>query len=199
MAHSMLHQQQANHLRRGLFATSLAVVALLIGLGVRQTGTFQLPYSFDAPESAMMVEIVDAPIIGMPPVKLSQVNRAGELSGGESGNGNRENDSVQGTAADSRNSIESDNIGWTQTKGPYGGMVGALHATPEGTLFAGAGEGGIFRSVDGGETWGGRQQRLAEISGRDVLHISRCFHIHTEGQHPLRRDKWRSFLFNRRR
>ena len=58
-------------------ATSLAVVALLIGLGVRQTGTFQLPYSFNAPESATMVEIVDAPIIEMPQVKFSQVNRAG--------------------------------------------------------------------------------------------------------------------------
>ena len=44
-------------------AASLAVVTLLIGLGIRQTGTFQLPYSFNAPESATMVEIVDAPII----------------------------------------------------------------------------------------------------------------------------------------
>lgn len=54
---------------------------------------------------------------------------------------------------DSQNDIESDKIGWTQTNGPYGGTITALHATPEGTLFAGAGEGGIFRSVDGGETW----------------------------------------------
>ena len=134
-------------------ATSLVVVALLISLGVRQTATFQLPYSFDAPESATMVEIVDAPIIEMPVVELSQVNRTGGLNAGKSGNGNQENDSVQGTAANSQNDIESDKIGWTQTNGPYGGMVGALYATSEGTLFAGAGEGGIFRSTDGGETW----------------------------------------------
>ena len=134
-------------------AASLAVVALLIGLGIRQAGTFQLPYSFNAPESATMVEIVDAPIIEMPPLKFSQVNQAGGVNGGESGDENQENDSVQGTAVDSQNHIESDNIGWTQTKGPYGGMVGALHATPEGTLFAGAGEGGVFRSMDSGETW----------------------------------------------
>ena len=134
-------------------AASLAVVALLIGLGIRQTGTFQLPYSFNAPESATMVEIVDAPIIEMPPMKFSQVNRAGGLNGEESGNGNREDGSVWEATSDSQNDIESDKIGWTQTNGPYGGTITALHATPEGTLFAGAAEGGIFRSTDGGDTW----------------------------------------------
>ena len=132
---------------------SLAVVTLLIGLGIPQTSTFQLPYSFDAPESATMVEIVDAPIIEMPALEFSQVNQVGGVNGGESGNGNQENDSVQGTAANSQNDIESDKIGWMQTKGPYGGTIISLHATPEGTLFAGTNGGGIFRSTDGGDTW----------------------------------------------
>ena len=134
-------------------AASLTVVALLIGLGVKQATTFQLPYSFDALESATMVEIVDAPIIEMPLSKLSQVNRAGGVDGGELGNRNQGNDSVRGTAADSQNDIESDNIGWTQTNGPYGGTITTLHTTPEGTLFAGTQEAGIFRSTNGGETW----------------------------------------------
>ena len=134
-------------------AASLAVVTLLIGLGIKQATTFQLPYSFDAPESATMVEIVDAPIIEMQLSKLSQVSRTGGLNGEKSGDGNRENNSVQGTAADSRNDIASDKIGWTQTNGPYGGTITALHATPEGILFAGTSEGGIFRSTTGGETW----------------------------------------------
>ena len=64
-----------------IVATALTVVALLIGLGIRQTATFQLPYSFNAPESAMMVEIVDAPIIEMPLSKFSRVNRAGGCCG----------------------------------------------------------------------------------------------------------------------
>ena len=136
-----------------IVATSLAVVTLLIGLGVRQTATFQLPYSFDAPESATMVEIVDAPIIEMPLSKLSQINQVGGVNGEKSGDGNRENDSVQGTAADSQNDIALDKIGWTQTNGPYGGTITALHATPEGTLFAGTQEVGIFRSTDDGDTW----------------------------------------------
>ena len=133
-------------------ATALTVVTLFIGFGVRQTATFQLPYSFNAPESAPMVEIVDTPIIETPVAEVSRINQSGGINGGESGNGNRENSSVWGTAADPQNDIESDNIGWTQTNGPYGGTVMALHATPEGTLFAGTG-GGIFRSTDGGNTW----------------------------------------------
>ena len=149
-------------------ATSLAVVALLIGLGVRQTGIFQLPYSFNAPESATMVEIVDAPIIEMPPLKLSQVNRAGGLDGGESGSGNREEGSVWGATSDSRNDIESDKIGWTQTNGPYGGTITTLHATPEGILFAGTAEVGIFRSTDGGETWTPANEGL-RVSQDDIL------------------------------
>ncbi len=136
-----------------IVATSLTVVVLLIGLGIKQATTFQLPYSFNALESATMVEIVDAPIIEMPPVKFLQVNRVGGMRGGKSKNGSQENGSVQGTTADSQNHIESDKIGWTQTNGPYGGTIISLHATPEGILFAGTSEGGIFRSTDGGETW----------------------------------------------
>ena len=134
-------------------ATALTVVTLLIGLGMKQATTFQLPYSFDAPDSATMVEIVDAPIIETPVAEFSRVNQSGGVNGGESENGNREGSSVRGTAVDSQNDIASNKIGWTQTNGPYGGMITALHTTPEGTLFAGTSEGGIFRSTDGGETW----------------------------------------------
>ena len=138
-------------------ATSLAVVALLIGLGVRQIATFQLPYSFDAPDSATMVEIVEGPVAEIPPLKLPQVNQARGSSGGESENENQENDSVQKTAGDSQSvqkkDLESDQGSWTQTKGPYGGTITSLHATPEGVLFAGTIVGGIFRSTDGGDTW----------------------------------------------
>ena len=154
-----------------IVATSLTVVTLLIGLGIKQATTFQLPYSFNAPKSATTVEIVDAPVIEMPLSKLSQVNQAGEVNGRESGNGNQGNDSVQGTAADSQNDIESDNIGWTQTKGPYGGTVMALHATPEGILFAGTRGGGIFRSTDGGDTWVSTSEGLRVLPARELPSI----------------------------
>ena len=148
-------------------AATLVVVTLLIGLGIRQTVTFQLPYNFDAPKSATMVEVVDAPIIEMPSSKISQVSRTGGTDGRETGNGNREVDSVQGTTADSQNDIASDKIGWTQTNGPYGGTITALHVTPEGTLFAGT-DVGIFRSTDGGETWTSANKGL-RVSPDNIL------------------------------
>ena len=135
-----------------IVATSLVVVTLLISLGIKQATTFQLPYSFDAPESATMVEIVDAPIIEMPLSKLSRINQTGGVNAGESGNGNRADGSMQEATSDSQNDIESNKIGWTQTNGPYGGTITALHAMPEGILFAGT-EIGIFRSADSGKTW----------------------------------------------
>ncbi len=50
--------------------------------------------------------------------------------------------------------IYSENeIGWTQTNGPYGGIITALHSTPEGILFAGTLGIGVFCSMDGGNTW----------------------------------------------
>ena len=152
-------------------ATALTVVTLFIGFGVRQTATFQLPYSFDAPESAPMVEIVDTPIIETPVAEVSRINQSGGINGGETGNGNRENSSVRGTAADPQNDIASDNIGWAQTKGPYGGTVMALHATPEGILFAGTRGGGIFRSTDGGNTWVSASEGLRVPPARELPSI----------------------------
>ena len=49
--------------------------------------------------------------------------------------------------------IRSENkIGWIQTNGPYGGIITALHSTPEGILFAGTLGIGVFCSMDGGNT-----------------------------------------------
>ena len=133
-------------------ATTLAAVMLLVGFGVTTT-RFQSPYSLNAPESATMVEIVDAPIIETPVAKFLKANRTGAANAEAAKNGNRENGSVWAAAADSQNDMESDKSGWTQTNGPYGGHVTALHATPEGMLFAGTYEAGVFRSTDSGETW----------------------------------------------
>ena len=89
----------------------------------------------------------------MPPLKPPLVNRARGSSGGETGNGNPENDSAQKTGVDSQNDIASDKGNWVPTKGPYGGDILTLHATPEGVLFSGTLSGHIFRSADGGKTW----------------------------------------------
>ena len=169
--------------------------------GISQTATFQLPHTESAMMVEILDEPIEkpplklsqvnrvgglsggesengnqendsAPMVEKPPLKLSQVNRAGGLSGGESGNGNQENDSVQKTAADSQNDVESDKGNWTQTKGPYGGTITTLHATPEGTLFAGTVAGGIFRSTDGGETWVSASKGLRVYENNGLPSIS---------------------------
>ena len=150
--------------RRNLFTWLIAKIPLshfvLSAFGVMllwgiQSAIFQPPPSFDASGSVTIIEFIDAPIIEMPPMpplKPPLVNRARGSSGGETGN--QENDSAQKTAAaDSRNDIESDKGSWEQTKGPYGGYIITLHATPEGVLFSGTLSGYIFRSADGGSTW----------------------------------------------
>ena len=118
-----------------------------------QSAIFQPPPSFDASGSVVIIEFIDAPIIEMPPLKPPLVNRARGISGGETGNGNQENDSAQKTAVDSQNDMAWDKGSWTQTKGPNGGTITALHAMPDGRLLAGTLLGGIFRLADNGETW----------------------------------------------
>jgi len=133
-------------------ATTLAFIALFVGLGQQQMTRFQRPYSLDAPESATMVEIVDAPMIETPMPKPMLANRGGASNSREAGDGNLPAGKALGAVQDSRNEAASSEREWTQTNGPYGGGVTALHATPDGTLFAGTPGMGIFRSTDGGDS-----------------------------------------------
>lgn len=48
---------------------------------------------------------------------------------------------------------ESNESGWVQTNGPYGGEILTIYAAPKGVLFAGTEGGGIFRSTDRGNSW----------------------------------------------
>lgn len=152
----------------------LSVCAGTVVWGI-QSGIFQPPPSFDASGSATRIEFIDAPIIEMPRLNPPLVNRASRSSGGETGNGNQENDSAQKTAVDSQNDMAWDTGSWTQTKGPYGGDITALHAMPEGVLFSGTLSGYIFRSADGGETWNPASEGLSDRPSSDYLYSVRGF------------------------
>ena len=69
-------------------------------------------------------------------------------------------------------------IGWIQTNGPYGGIITALHATPEGILFAGTPEMGIFCSMDGGDTWVHASKGLGDMPAPHPI-------VHAEEAHTL--------------
>jgi hypothetical protein len=44
-------------------------------------------------------------------------------------------------------------ISWEQTNGPLGGSVQALVVHPNGQIFAGTANSGVFRSTNNGERW----------------------------------------------
>ena len=113
----------------------------------------RLPYSFDATESEVLVEIMKAPIFEMPLPKQAITAQRDLSSTGDTGNGNQSNGSALAFAANSRKGEDAKATGWTQTNGPYGGTVLTLLATSEGTLYAGTQGAGIFRSTDGGDSW----------------------------------------------
>ena len=162
------------------FIAVLVSLIILYWGGIEQSTTPQLPYSFDAPKSATMFGILETPVVERPPLKSPQINQAKRLSGGESENGNQEDDSVQGTAADSQNDIESNKGSWTPTKGPYGGVITALHATPEGVLFAGTLIGGVFRSADNGETWKPTSEGLPGRAIRTLTQMGDILYARTD-------------------
>ena len=134
-------------------ATTLVVVALFFGLGIMQSERFQLPYSLDNTESAMTVELTETPILEIPMPKQTIGKGAGSFHTGDIGNGSQSNISALALAADSQKGEDSEEAGWTQTNGPYGGIVLTLLATPDGTIYMGTQGAGIFRLSDDGNSW----------------------------------------------
>lgn len=133
-------------------AATLTVIALLIGIGQRQMTSFQRPYSLDAPESATMVEIVDAPVVESPTAEQPLVTHGTSSNSGKTGSGNQKDDAVLANSTEPPKRARSEYAALKRMNGPYGGSIRSLLITPEGTVFAGE-ESRLYRSVNGGETW----------------------------------------------
>ena len=154
---------------------ALGLIALFIGLAPRQMAHFQRPYSFNAIEPATLVEVIDAPIIDLPVTKPALVNRLGTPNAENTRDGNGAADNALAVATDSQNG-EWMQLGWTQTNGPYGGEIRALHATPEGVVFVGTEGAGIFRSTDGGDTWSPVNTGLSYDRGEGFMPVNAFVH-----------------------
>ncbi len=150
---------------------ALSLIALFVGLAPRQMTHFQRPYSLNAPESATLVEVIDAPIIDLPVTKPALVNRLGTPNAENSRDGNGASDNVLAAVKDSQDG-EWMRLGWTQTNGPYGGEIRAFHATPEGVIFTGTSGAGIFRSTDGGDTWSPVNTGLSYHRGEGFMPVN---------------------------
>lgn len=138
------------------WAVSLSTAVLLFllaGLGAQHLLRFQRPYSFTA-DSAMTVEIVDAPVslaLQAKPALRTQLGNTAE-PGNRSGVGSR-TDALLATAADA-DEVPSANARpeWHQTNGPSGGAVTSLFVTSENELYA-VGERSLFKLGADRETW----------------------------------------------
>lgn len=104
-------------------------------------------------------------------------------------------DRAEEDAEEKSNKICSENeINWTQTYGPYGGTITALHASSEETLFAGTLTAGIFCSIDGGDTWVHAGKGLGDMPPaiRSFTHKKNTFYAATDsGLFDLNLTKWK--------
>lgn len=138
------------------WAVSLSTAVLLFllaGLGAQHLLRFQRPYSFSA-DSAMTVEIVDAPVSLALQAKPALQTRLGNTAepGNRRGAGSR-TDALLATAADADEAPSANATPeWHQTNGPSGGAVTSLFVTSEDELYA-VGEGSLFKLGADRETW----------------------------------------------
>lgn len=133
-------------------AITLAVTALFIGFGQQQMMRFQRPYSFNAPESATLVEIIDASVVESSTAEQPLVTHGASSNSGKAGSGNQKSDAVLANAMEPPTRAKSEYAALNRMNGPYGGPIRSLLVTPEGTVFAGA-EPFLYQSVNGGESW----------------------------------------------
>ena len=133
--------------------STAVLIFLLAGLGAQHLLRFQRPYSFAA-DSAMTVEIVDAPVSLVLQAKPALRPRLGNTAepGNRRGAGSRM-DALLATAALADEAPSANTTPeWHQTNGPSGGAVTSLFVTSENELYA-VGEGSLFKLAADRETW----------------------------------------------
>ena len=136
-----------------LSAAATLVVALCIGFGQLSMTLFQQPYSLDAPEPTVRVDLIDAPVIHLPDTKPALINRPGRLNARADQHRTPPRGTTVAAAANAESGNELNDTDWTQTNGPYGGSVDTLFRASDGTLYAATDSSGVFRSSNGGDLW----------------------------------------------
>ncbi len=134
-------------------AVATLVVAIFIGLGQQSMTRSQRPYSLDAPESSVQVELIDAPAFYRLETKPALISRSGRLNSKNDKNGTQQESAALGTASNVvKNEVLNDSD-WKQTNGPSGGDVTQLFQASDGTLYVTTFSPGVFRSDTIGDTW----------------------------------------------
>ena len=153
-----------------IVVATLGLIALFAGLAPQHLMRFQRPYNLNASEPAVLVEVIDAPVIDLLVTKPSLMNRAGASNTENAGDGDSATNTLVAASDAQKGALNRSN--WTQTNGPYGGNILTLYASPEGTLFAGTGGAGLFRSTDAGNSWTPANTGLQHKDKYDSIAVS---------------------------
>ena len=143
-------------------AVATLIVAIFIGLGQQSMTRSQRPYSLDAPDSRMRVELIDAPALYRAETKPALTNRLGRLTTQNEKHGVQPDGTALTGTSTAAKEMELNNTEWRQTNGPYGGDVTTLFRASDGTLYAATDSPGVFRSDTNGDKW------VAVADGLDV-------------------------------
>ncbi len=143
-------------------AVATLIVAIFIGLGQQSMTRSQRPYSLDAPDSTVRVELIDAPAFYRPVTKPALTNRPGRLTTQNGKHGVQPDGTALTGTSTAAKEMKLNNTEWGQTNGPYGGDVTTLFRASDGTLYAATDSPGVFRSDTNGDKW------VAVADGLDV-------------------------------
>ena len=134
-------------------AVATLIVVIFIGLGQQSMTRSQRPYSLDAPDSTVRVELIDAPAFYRPVTKPALTNRPGRLTTQNGKHGVQPDGTALTGTSTAAKEMELNNTEWGQTNGPYGGDVTTLFRASDGTLYAATDSPGVFRSDTNGDRW----------------------------------------------
>ena len=156
-----------------LAAMTTLVIALFLGLGQRPVTRLLRPYSLDAPETSVQVELIDAPAMYRPETNPALVNQSGRFNPKNEKLGVRPDSTALGATSTAAEDKALNDSEWVQTNGPSGGEVTRLFRASDGALYAATDSPGVFRSDTNGDTW------VAVKEGLDVYPGGQLAYAHT--------------------
>ena len=134
-------------------AVFAVLIFLLIGVGPQSFSAFQKPYNLNA-SSEPTLEIIETHPVLASPAKPSIWHQAGNpvIPGKSPVAAQKPDATFLAAAAADEAEITTPEPQWIQTKGPEGGRVVDLFATPHGDIYAGTAA-GLYRFTAGQRAW----------------------------------------------
>ncbi|MDE0042581.1 MAG: hypothetical protein OXT74_11145, partial [Candidatus Poribacteria bacterium] len=150
-------------------AVATLVVAIFIGLGQQSMTRSQRPYSLDATESSVEVELVDAPAIYRPETKLILANRSGGVNQRNEKSDARPDGTGLGSTSNVVKNLGLNGSKWVQTNGPTGGRITRILRASDDSLYAATDSPRVFRSDTNGDIW---------------IDVGKGLEVYPDGQNP---------------